>query len=154
LGLPEHARSNREGQIFLVNRRWIQSPSLSQAVRQAYGNLLPSGRFPAVTVWLTVPSDHLDVNVHPTKREVRFADESAVFGLVAAACARPLASLHPPFTVVPGGAPDAPTLKVSTPQPSVTSSTDLYTSASQGSVATLPDTVAERPSLFGPVDEK
>ena len=103
LGLPEHARATREGQVFLVNRRWIHSPLLSHALRQAYGNLLPSGRFPACTLWLTVPPDRLDVNVHPTKREVRFADDGAVLSLVAGACARPLANLTPPFAVVRGG---------------------------------------------------
>ena len=46
LGLPEHARATREGQVFLVNGRWVQSPALSQALRHAYGNLLPRGRFP------------------------------------------------------------------------------------------------------------
>jgi len=76
---------------------------VGQAVRQAYGNLLPGGRFPAATLWLTVPPDRLDVNVHPTKREVRFADDREVFSLVAAACARVLAELHPPFSVVAGG---------------------------------------------------
>jgi len=106
LGLPEHARATREGQVFLVNRRWIQSPLLSAALRQAYGNLLPAGRFPVATLWLTVPPGRLDVNVHPTKREVRFADDNAVFGLVAGACAVPLTSLQPPFTVVRGGAPE------------------------------------------------
>ena len=104
LGLPEHARASRDGQTFLVNRRWIQSPSLSQALRQAYGNLIPDGRFPAAVLWITVPADRLDVNVHPTKREVRFASEDSVFGLVAAAAAQKLAPLHPPFQVVPGGA--------------------------------------------------
>ena len=103
LGLPEHARATREGQQFLVNRRWIQSPLLGQALRQAYGNLLPAGRYPAAALWLHVPPERLDVNVHPTKREVRFADEDTVFGLVAAACAQRLAPLHPPFTVIPGG---------------------------------------------------
>src|SRR5262245_40560267 len=102
LGLPEHARATREGQVFLVNGRWVQSPALSQALRHAYGNLLPHGRFPAAVVWLTVPPDRLDVNVHPTKREVRFADDDAVFSLVAAACAQPLATIHPPFAVVGG----------------------------------------------------
>jgi len=102
LGLPEHARATREGQVLLVNGRWVQSPALSQALRQAYGNLLPHGRFPAAVVWLTVPPERLDVNVHPTKREVRFADDDTVFSLVAAACAQPLASLHPPFAVVRG----------------------------------------------------
>ena len=104
LGLPEHARATREGQVFLVNQRSVQSPLLAQALRQAYGNLLPPGRFPAAVLWLTVPPSRLDVNVHPTKREVRFADDDVVFGLVAGVCARPLASLHPPFTVVKGGA--------------------------------------------------
>jgi DNA mismatch repair protein MutL len=103
LGLPEHARANRDGQVILVNRRWVQSPLLGSALRQAYGNLLPGARYPSATLWLTVPSDRLDVNVHPTKREVRFATEDSVFSLVAAACARPLATLDPPFTVVRGG---------------------------------------------------
>jgi DNA mismatch repair protein MutL len=106
LGLPEHARATREGQVFIVNRRWIQSPLMGAALRQAYGNLLPAGRFPAATVWLTVPSARLDVNVHPTKREVRFADENSVFSLVAGSCAVPLAKLQPPFTVVRGGNPE------------------------------------------------
>ncbi len=103
LGLPEHARATREGQVFLVNRRWIQSPLLGAALRQAYGNLLPAGRFPAAAVWLEVPAARLDVNVHPTKREVRFADEERVFALVVSACSRPLAQIAPPFTVVRGG---------------------------------------------------
>ena len=108
LGLPEHARATREGQVILVNRRWVQSPMLGQALRKAYGNLLPNGRFPAATVWLSVPPERLDVNVHPTKREVRFADDGPVFSLVASACARPLAQLHPPFTVVRGGGGSEP----------------------------------------------
>jgi DNA mismatch repair protein MutL len=107
LGLPEHARSTREGQVFLVNGRWVQSPALSQALRHAYGNLLPHGRFPAAVVWLEIPPDRLDVNVHPTKREVRFADDDSVFSLVASACAQPLTTIYPPFTVVGGrSAPD------------------------------------------------
>ena len=108
LGLPEHARATREGQVLLVNRRWIQNPMLGQALRQAYGDLLPSARFPAGTLWLTVPPSRLDVNVHPTKREVRFADEDTVFGLVAGVCSKALAHLHPPFTVVRGGQPSEP----------------------------------------------
>ena len=107
LGLPEHARATREGQVFLVNGRWVQSPALSQALRHAYGNLLAHGRFPAAVLWLTVPPDRLDVNVHPTKREVRFADDDSVFSLVAAACAQPLSAIHPPFAVVQGGPDEA-----------------------------------------------
>ena len=108
LGLPEHGRATREGQTFLVNRRWIQSPVLAQALRQAYGNLLPAGRFPAAVLSITVPPETLDVNVHPTKREVRFAAEDVVFRLVSGACAQALAPLHPPFTVVQGGSAEPP----------------------------------------------
>jgi len=108
LGLPEHARATREGQVFLVNGRWIQNAALSQALRHAYGNLLPGGRFPSAVLWVDVPPERLDVNVHPTKREVRFADDDAIFALVAGACAQPLSKLYPPFTVVPGGAAESP----------------------------------------------
>jgi DNA mismatch repair protein MutL len=106
LGLPEHARATREGQFVFVNRRWIQSPLVGHALRQAYGDLLPGGRFPLAAVWLRVPPDRLDVNVHPTKREVRFADEDTIFALVAGGSAQHLAHLHPPFTVVYGTAPE------------------------------------------------
>jgi DNA mismatch repair protein MutL len=106
LGLPEHARANRDGQVILINRRWVSSALLGSALRQAYGNLIPGSRYPSATLWLTVPSDRLDVNVHPTKREVRFATEDSVFSLVAATCARPLATITPPFTVVQGGGPE------------------------------------------------
>jgi len=106
LGLPEHARATREGQMVFVNRRWIQSPLIGHALRQAYGDLLPGGRFPVAALWIAVPPDRVDVNVHPTKREVRFADEDAVFALVAGTCAQHLAHLHPPFTVVYGVTPE------------------------------------------------
>jgi len=106
LGLPEHARATREGQVVFVNRRWVQSPLIGHAMRQAYGDLLPHGRFPAATLWITVPPDQLDVNVHPTKREIRLASDDDVFALVAGACAQHLAHLHPPFTVVYGTTPE------------------------------------------------
>ncbi len=108
LGLPEHARSSREGQIVLVNRRWVQSPLISQALRQAYGNLLPAGRFPVFALVITLSPERLDVNVHPTKREVRFAEEDRVFSWVAGSCAQRLAGLHPPLAVVYGSAAEPP----------------------------------------------
>ena len=59
LGLPEHARANREGQVLLVNGRWIQSALITQALRQAYGSLLPPGRYPSAVLWITVPPARL-----------------------------------------------------------------------------------------------
>ena len=106
LGVPELARVTREAQIFLVNRRWVQSPLLSQAVRHAYGNLIPPGRHPACLVDLRVDPAIVDVNVHPTKREVRFAAEDRLFGFVAQAAAQPLARLTPRYDAG-AGAPGA-----------------------------------------------
>ncbi|HUK64048.1 MAG TPA: DNA mismatch repair endonuclease MutL, partial [Dongiaceae bacterium] len=153
VGLPEHARATREGQCFLVNRRVIQSPVLSQALRQAYGNLLPAGRFPAAVLWLEVPPARLDVNVHPTKREVRFADEDTVFSLVAGACARSLADLQPPFRVVSGGATGAERRWSDRVREGPREQTDLgFETPSAPASATVsaaaPETVVSEPELW------
>jgi DNA mismatch repair protein MutL len=97
LGMPEMARVTRESQTLLVNRRWIQSPFLSQAIRQGYGNLIPPGRHPTALLALEVDPATIDVNIHPTKREVRFTREDAVFGFVTQTVARPLARLAPRY---------------------------------------------------------
>jgi DNA mismatch repair protein MutL len=97
LGLPELARVSREAQIFLVNRRWVQSPLLSQAVRHAYGNLLPPARHPACVIDLRLDPASLDVNVHPTKREVRFSHEDQLFSFVSRSAAQPLSRLTPRY---------------------------------------------------------
>jgi DNA mismatch repair protein MutL len=110
LGVPELARVTREAQIFLVNRRWVQSPLLSQAVRHAYGNLIPPGRHPACIVDLRVDPAIVDVNVHPTKREVRFASEDLLFGFLAQASAQPLARLTPRYDAGAAGADESPSL--------------------------------------------
>jgi len=138
LGLPEHARATREGQVLLVNRRWIQSPVIGAALRQAYGNLIPPGRFPAATLWITVPPARLDVNVHPTKREVRFADEDALFTLVGSSCARPLTALQPPFTVVPGGTPEPAWADRVRERPREQTSLSLDVAAPSAAVAAAP----------------
>lgn len=97
LGVPEMARVTREGQTLLVNRRWIQSGFLSQALRQGYKNLIPPGRHPTAILSLSIDPASLDVNVHPTKREIRFAREDAIFGFIAQTVARPLAVLAPRY---------------------------------------------------------
>jgi DNA mismatch repair protein MutL len=94
---PELARLTREGQVLLVNRRWIASPTLSQALRHAYGNLIPPGRHPSAILDLRLDPASLDVNVHPAKSEVRFAHEDLVFHFVAQSVARPLSKLAPRY---------------------------------------------------------
>ncbi len=75
-------RATRGHMTFFVNRRWIQSRLLARAVEKAYEGLLGVGRYPIATIYLTLPPDMVDVNVHPAKREVRFAQESVVFNTV------------------------------------------------------------------------
>jgi DNA mismatch repair protein MutL len=97
LAVPELARLTREAQVFLLNRRWVQSPLLSQAVRHAYGNLIPPARHPACVVDLRVDPATIDVNVHPTKREIRFAHEDLVFSFLSKSAAKPLSRLTPRY---------------------------------------------------------
>jgi DNA mismatch repair protein MutL len=79
---PSLNRANRSYLSFFVNHRWIASRLLSQAVEKAYQELLPSGRFPLVVIKLSLSSEEIDVNVHPTKREVKFRSDSMVFQAV------------------------------------------------------------------------
>ena len=91
LGLPEIARNNRSFQTLFVNGRAIRSISVSAAVAQAYDTRLMIGRFPFFVLNLHLAPQEVDVNVHPTKSEVRFADDNRVFTTVSAACKLALA---------------------------------------------------------------
>lgn len=82
VGVPSLHRSNRQHITLYVNRRWIRDSSLSYAVTQAYHTLLPPGRFPIALIFITVDPAEVDVNVHPTKAEVRFSDGHEVFHAV------------------------------------------------------------------------
>lgn len=85
LGLPEISRSNRTFQTLFINGRSIRSVSVSTAVLQAYDTRLMIGKFPFFVLNLSLAPQEVDVNVHPTKAEVRFADDNRVFTSVAAA---------------------------------------------------------------------
>jgi DNA mismatch repair protein MutL len=82
LGSAELSRTSSEHQLFFVNRRWIASPTLIFALREAYAELLPRDRYPLCIILVSLPPDRVDVNVHPTKREVRFVEESLVRAFV------------------------------------------------------------------------
>ncbi|MCI4355434.1 MAG: hypothetical protein L3K06_08745, partial [Thermoplasmata archaeon] len=82
LARPAISRSNAQGLYLSVNGRVVQSRSLAQAVRQAYTDYLPRGRYPVGVVHLDLEPARVDVNVHPTKREVRIARERDVADLL------------------------------------------------------------------------
>ncbi len=95
VGKPEATRSSRESMIFVVNGRWVASPLLARAVRDAYGDLLPPGRFPSAFVLIRLEPRLLDANVHPSKREVRFSAKVPVYDVVRGAVSAAL-SEHAP----------------------------------------------------------
>lgn len=79
LGAPQAAQARRSHQWFLVNGRPIRSPMLARALDQAYHTLVPEGRVPVAVLHVRVPPESVDVNIHPRKAEVRFAQERIVF---------------------------------------------------------------------------
>ena len=76
---PSLHRANRSYMTFFVNHRWIQSRMLSFALEEAYHGLLPDKRYPLSAINLAIPYGDVDVNAHPTKKEVRFHQEGKVF---------------------------------------------------------------------------
>lgn len=79
IGKPNICRSNRSNQIFYVNTRYVKDKTLSSAVEQAFKGVLPFGKFPFLVLNVEMNASKVDVNVHPAKLEVRFAEESLVF---------------------------------------------------------------------------
>ena len=88
-------RGSRSELTFFVNGRWVQDQSLTAAVLQAYRGMLMVGRYPLVVLFIQVPTELVDVNVHPTKAEVRFADRERVFSAVQRAIRRALLAYSP-----------------------------------------------------------
>jgi len=82
VGKPEIARGNRGHGSFFINGRYIQSKLLTNAIESSMQTMLPNGKFPLFALNLNMPFDMLDVNVHPTKMEVRFAEEDRIFEFV------------------------------------------------------------------------
>lgn len=88
---PGQTRSTGAGQFLLVNHRPVTDPVLKTAVRVAYRPVIERGRFPVLLLHLQVPLERVDVNVHPAKTELRFADEAEVRAFVIGAVGRALA---------------------------------------------------------------
>ncbi len=85
IGRPESAKKTRGEQFIFVNRRFVKNNYLNHAVAGAYENLLPEGSFPFYVLFLEIDPKHIDVNVHPTKTEIKFDDERAVYAVVRSA---------------------------------------------------------------------
>ena len=90
-GSPAVTRATAAAQALTVNGRPVADPVLRTAVRVAYRDVIAVGRQPVVALWLDLPADELDVNVHPAKTELRFRDAAAVRSLVIGSIGRALA---------------------------------------------------------------
>jgi DNA mismatch repair protein MutL len=90
IGLPTLNKSNYSQNHLFVNGRTIQDRNLSGAIRAAYRDTLPKGRFPVFCLFIEVPSDFIDVNVHPGKTEVRFQDNALIRSLIVGSISREL----------------------------------------------------------------
>ena len=136
---PEFPRLNRKHQLFYVNDRLIKSPMLARAVDEGYRGSLLAREYPAVFLYLYLPSAEVDVNVHPQKTEVRFRDDKAIFQLVSQALKATLAGPQPadhhyrqnpsgsslpyyPFQAEPSRPPDQPPLFIAETGPQLVDS--------------------------------
>jgi DNA mismatch repair protein MutL len=94
IGKPEYAKKTRGEQFFFVNQRFIKSPYLHHAIKNAFEGLLPQNIFPFYVLFIDIAPAHIDVNVHPTKTEVKFEDERMIYAVLTAAVKQALAIHH------------------------------------------------------------
>lgn len=97
VGKPDTAKKTRGDQFFFVNNRFIRSAYLNHAVMNAYQDLIPADAFPMYVLFIDLDPTQVDVNVHPTKQEIKFEDEKIVYAFVQAAVKHALAQ----FSVTP-----------------------------------------------------
>lgn len=96
-GKPETAKKTRGDQYFFVNNRFIRSPYLNHAVMSAYQEMIAPDSFPLYVLFIDLDPAQVDINVHPTKQEIKFEDEKIVYAFVQAAVKHALAQ----FSVTP-----------------------------------------------------
>ncbi len=97
VGKPETAKKTRGDQYFFVNNRFIKSAYLNHAVVNAFAEMIPKDTFPMYVLFIDIDPSRLDINVHPTKQEIKFEDEKVIYAFVNAAVRHSLAQ----FSVTP-----------------------------------------------------
>ena len=90
IGKPEFAKKTRGEQFFFVNNRFIKDAYLNHAVNKAYQELLPDDNFPLYVLFIDIDPAKIDVNVHPTKTEIKYLDEKSIYAIIHSAVKRSL----------------------------------------------------------------
>lgn len=85
IGKPEFSKKTRGEQFFFVNNRFIKSNYLNHAVNNAYEGLIAKDQYPFYVLFIEIDPKHIDINVHPTKTEIKFDDERTVYGIIRSA---------------------------------------------------------------------
>jgi len=128
VGSPKVSRSGWGYLSFFVNRRWVNSRPLARAVEEAYHGLLMPGKHPIAVINISLPAQEVDVNIHPTKSEVKFRNERAVFSAVYRAVRQAL------------------TEQVPVPQVEAAVTKPIFPSATRGSLSTSTTDIAPSPA--------
>ena len=97
LGKATNVRSNRNSQFLFINRRPVKDQTINHAVYKAYEDLIPREKYPVFFIFLEINPERVDVNVHPTKREVRFDDTTGIYNLVSRTVRDALSSVAADF---------------------------------------------------------
>jgi len=90
IGKPEYAKKTRGEQYFFVNNRFIKDPYLNHAVLNAYEEILPAESFPLYVLFIEIDPAQIDINVHPTKTEIKYQDEKSIYAIIRSAVKRSL----------------------------------------------------------------
>lgn len=148
VGKPETAKKTRSDQYFFVNRRFIKSAYLHHAIANAFDGLIPKESFPSYILYIDVDPSQVDINVHPTKQEIKFEDDKIIYAFVQAAVKHALAQ----FSIAPSldfsldaniQQLDAIQKPVSDEQRSSTASSSLYAGFTQKNQAHFIPRVSE-----------
>jgi len=118
-GKPENARRSAGEQFFFVNNRFIRHPYLHRAVLEAYQGILPPDTVPAYFIYMTADPSAIDVNIHPTKTEIKFEDERSVWQIMLASLREALGRFNvvPSLDFGPEGAVEIPVFPGNAPAP-------------------------------------
>jgi DNA mismatch repair protein MutL len=94
VGKPEFAKKTRGEQYFFVNERFIKSPYLNHAIQAAFEELLPKNQFPSYFLKMEIDPAKIDINIHPTKTEIKFEEERAIYAIIRTAVKQALGKFN------------------------------------------------------------